>query len=221
MQNIVNFFQESSALNITEIVINILLAAAMSQIVYVTFIKFAGTFSNRKQFGKIFFMITVCTTVIISVIHASIALSLGLVGALSIVRFRTAIKEPEELAYVFFCITIGLGFGANARGLTLISAFLILSLIVLKGLVGQSDVQRDTFNFSIVSSVLSLEQILKAVKRHSESSILRRVDNDANACNVQLIVEFLSTAQLQEAIDALKEDDPDVCASFISNSTFV
>lgn len=221
MQNIVNFFQESSALNTTEIVINILLAAAMSQIVYAAFVRFAGTFSNRKQFGKIFFMITVCTTVIISVIQASIALSLGLVGALSIIRFRTAIKEPEELAYVFFCITIGLGFGANARGLTLISAFLILALILMKGLVGQSDVQRDTFNFSIISSVLTLEQVLKTVASHSETSLLRRVDNDAHACNVQLIVEFLSTAQLQKAIDALKESDPEVSASFISNSTFV
>ena len=50
---------------------------------------------------------------IISIVKSSLALSLGLVGALSIVRFRAAIKEPEELVYLFFVISIGLSNGAN------------------------------------------------------------------------------------------------------------
>jgi len=50
------------------------------------------------------------TTIFIStVVESSLALTLGLVGALSIVRFRTAVKEPEELSYMFLAITIGLG----------------------------------------------------------------------------------------------------------------
>ena len=64
-------------------------------------------------------------------IQSSIALSLGLVGALSIIRFRTAIKEPQELSYIFLCVAIGLGFGANERLITLAAGFLILAIIVL------------------------------------------------------------------------------------------
>ena len=52
---------------------------------------------------------------IIFVVKSSLALSLGLVGALSIVRFRSAIKEPEELTFLFLNIALGIGFGANAR----------------------------------------------------------------------------------------------------------
>ena len=50
---------------------------------------------------------------VILIVKSSLALSLGLVGALSIVRFRTPIKEPEELIYLFLAIAIGLGFGAG------------------------------------------------------------------------------------------------------------
>jgi hypothetical protein len=60
-------------------------------------------------------MITMTTMLIITIVKASLALSLGLVGALSIVRFRAAIKEPEELAYLFLAIAIGLDFGAGQR----------------------------------------------------------------------------------------------------------
>ena len=61
------------------------------------------------------------------------ALSLGLVGALSIIRFRTAIKEPEELGYFFIAIAIGLGFGANQLLPTLIGAIVLFLIIFLAG----------------------------------------------------------------------------------------
>ena len=60
-----------------------------------------------------FIPLAIITTLVITVIKFSLALSLGLVGALSIVRFRAAIKEPEELVYLFFIIGIGLANGAN------------------------------------------------------------------------------------------------------------
>ena len=59
------------------------------------------------------------------------ALSLGLVGALSIVRFRTPIKEPEELAYLFICIAAGLGLGANQTVPTVVAIFIILIVMIL------------------------------------------------------------------------------------------
>lgn len=57
---------------------------------------------------------------VITVVKSSLALSLGLVGALSIIRFRSAIKEPEELTYLFLAISLGLGFGANQTVITII-----------------------------------------------------------------------------------------------------
>jgi hypothetical protein len=66
---------------------------------------------------------------IITIVKSSLALSLGLVGALSIVRFRTPVKEPEELAYLFMAIAIGLGMGADYRLETSVGTILILALV--------------------------------------------------------------------------------------------
>ncbi len=69
---------------------------------------------------------------IITIVKSSLALSLGLVGALSIVRFRSAIKEPEELAYLFLCIAIGLGLGASQTAITTLAFIVIMGVLMLK-----------------------------------------------------------------------------------------
>jgi uncharacterized membrane protein YhiD involved in acid resistance len=71
------------------------------------------------------------TILIITVVKSSLALSLGLVGALSIVRFRTPIKEPEELAYLFIAIAMGLGLGADQLVPTLVAGPLILAVMAV------------------------------------------------------------------------------------------
>ena len=72
----------------------------------------------------------IITCLVMSVIKFSLALSLGLVGALSIVRFRAAIKEPEELIYLFLVTGIGLACGAN-QFLVAISATIIISILLI------------------------------------------------------------------------------------------
>ena len=93
--------------------------------------KYGSTISNREEFSNIFPFILLTTTLVITIVKSSLALSLGLVGALSIVRFRTPIKEPEELSYLFICIAAGLGFGANQTLITLTSVILILLFMTL------------------------------------------------------------------------------------------
>ena len=80
--------------------------------------------------AKVFPLLSVGTTIIIAVVKSSLALSLGLVGALSIVRFRTPIKEPEELTYIFLCIAIGLANGADQHIAAIVS-FILACLGVL------------------------------------------------------------------------------------------
>ena len=69
------------------------------------------------------------------IVKSSIALSLGLVGALSIVRFRAAIKDPEELTYLFFVIGIGLAGGANQPILAVVSFLVIIGLLFINKII--------------------------------------------------------------------------------------
>ena len=103
---------------------NLVIAFILSHILSLVYVKYSNSLSNKKIFSKNFYLITLTTTLIITVVKSSLALSLGLVGALSIVRFRTPIKEPEELAYLF--IAMGLGLGTDQRIPTLVAGPLIL-----------------------------------------------------------------------------------------------
>lgn len=85
--------------------VNLILAAILGRLLGVFYTRFGSSLSNRRSFGGNFMILAMTTMLIISIVKSSIALSLGLVGALSIVRFRAAIKEPEELTYLF--LTIG------------------------------------------------------------------------------------------------------------------
>lgn len=77
------------------------------------YIAYGRSMNNRAYFGNIFVLLAVTTCAVIIIVKYSLALSLGLVGALSIVRFRAAIKEPEELVFLFLTIALGLAFGSN------------------------------------------------------------------------------------------------------------
>ena len=98
-------------LNYIELAINLIIAAILAWILEYIFKNYSNSINNKKVFSKNFILIATTTAFIISIVKSSLALSLGLVGALSIIRFRTAIKEPEEISYLFICIEIGLGLG--------------------------------------------------------------------------------------------------------------
>ena len=134
MENIIDtafLATHTGNISLISITKNLVLSAILCTILSTFYIKFGSSLTNRSHLAKSFIMIGVTTTLIITVVKASLALSLGLVGALSIVRFRAAIKEPEELAFLFLAIAVGLGFGADNAAITILSFFLILFLFVI------------------------------------------------------------------------------------------
>ena len=100
----------------------------MSFIVRDFYIKRSFSLTGKMHIGSIIPVLSAIVFLVIIVVKSSLALSLGLVGALSIVRFRTPIKEPEELVYLFLAIAIGLGYAA---GQILITTILSLSILFI------------------------------------------------------------------------------------------
>ena len=126
-----NFFvNQNIQIDLPNFVLSLVCAAVLSFLVQLFYIRYSSTLSNRKEFSKNFVMLGVTTCIVIMIVKSSLALSLGLVGALSIVRFRAAIKEPEELVYLFLIIAIGLGCGANQLIITVTGIFFSLVIIM-------------------------------------------------------------------------------------------
>lgn len=120
---------EPVSVDINLFLINAAMTIVLSILLELTYRRCANSLSNKSQFSYNFVMVSLTTMLIITLVGSSVALSLGLVGALSIVRYRAAIKEPEELSYLFLAIATGLGMGANQPVVTIIAFLVMLAVI--------------------------------------------------------------------------------------------
>ena len=112
-------------------------------------------------------------------------------GALSIVRFRAAIKEPEEIAYLFLCIAIGLGLGANYTLVTVIGFAIILVLtVVLNRYFRKEKQQEEMFCTISWNKKFVLEEVLNVLKKHSNYLFLRDFDISEEFSQIGTIVNF-------------------------------
>ncbi len=153
-----NFFLNSNIdINFSNFFIGILLSLVLAYVVKFTYIKAGRTLNDKDYFSDTFIPLAIITTLVITVIKFSLALSLGLVGALSIVRFRAAIKEPEELVYLFLVISIGLANGANQFLLSTIATIIIVTFLLLRNYYQSKNKNR--FQFNADANILNINII--------------------------------------------------------------
>lgn len=191
----------------------------LSYIIGMIYTKYGNSLSNRKKLMQTFVLISVTVMLVISIVKSSLALSLGLVGALSIVRFRTAIKEPEELVYFFVAIAIGLGMGANQRLVTLTGAIVIILYIVLQNMNAVKNVVQQNLIVTISNTSdkgLDENKILELLNNHSRKIDLRRLDALNNSTELSLNIEFNNFESIIKAKNDLKAVG-DIQFSFIEN----
>jgi len=220
-QTFEQFLTTSSAnIPVLGFILNILISALLAISLSWIYGKYGNSLSNRKQFGKNFLLITMTTMLMISIVKSSLALSLGLVGALSIIRFRAAIKEPEELAYLFLAIAIGLGLGADQTGITLL-AFLIISIIVIVSKkFSKSFHDNQNLHLTIHSSganKINIDAILEILKKNCDVVDLKRFDETDKLIEASFMIESQNFAQLNKAKDELRQLDNTLRITFLDN----
>ena len=128
-ENLNFLINQNIQIDLNNFILSLLSVVVLCVLIQLFYIKFSTTLSNRVHFSKNFVILGTATCIIIMIVKNSLALSLGLVGALSIVRFRAAIKEPEELVYLFLVIAAGLGCGSGQ--IKIIVVGILFSLIVI------------------------------------------------------------------------------------------
>ena len=164
-----NFFLNSNIeINFGNFFIALLLSLILAYFVKLTYLKVGRALNDKDYFSDTFIPLAIITTLVITVIKFSLALSLGLVGALSIVRFRAAIKEPEELVYLFFIISIGLANGANQFLLSVVATAIIIAFLFVRNIY-KNKTSNDG-NFSSDSNILSVN-ILDNSKKNIDDTI--------------------------------------------------
>lgn len=210
----------SAPLPVGVLLANLSVGAVLALILRWHFGRYASTLSNRQQFAQTFPLILLTTLLIISIVKSSLALSLGLVGALSIVRFRTPIKEPEELAYLFLAIAMGLGLGANQTVATVVASVFILVLVAIvqtrrRGLRNQNLYLTIDWSGGATNASTRLDTLNAVIGDHSSKSDLRRFDVRDDVVEATYLVEFENENQLSHLVKRLQRKDEQVAITFI------
>lgn len=220
-----DFVNSSSApFSIGSLIINLIVGAIISFILKAHYKKYSSTLNNREEFGNIFPFILLTTTLVISIVKSSLALSLGLVGALSIVRFRTPIKEPEELAYLFICIAAGLGLGANQTVPTVIAIFIILIIMFFTKRNYEKNSEKNMF-LSIeykIKSEKEKKEIIKKLNKIIGNEVLRfdlrRIDIRDNSLDATYQVNVSEVEMLEKIINKLQSNYPNISVTYLDQN---
>jgi hypothetical protein len=191
-----------SQISISYLILALFLAALLSFILSKIYVRYGESLSNREKFSSNFILLTTTTTLIIMIVKSSLALSLGLVGALSIVRFRAAIKEPEELSFLFLCIAIGLGLGANQIIITLVS-FVIISTLIFGRHISHKKEENQNLCLTISGQGIKLKDIINVLKKNCASVNLKRFE-EGESLEASFLVDFKSLANLEKVREELQ-----------------
>ena len=130
-----NLFQTTGELSLESIIFNVLVSAVLGMFIFVSYmITHRGTIYSKK-FNASLIVMTVLTGTVMTVIGNNIALSLGMVGALSIVRFRTAIKDSRDTLYIFWTVIVGICCGVGDYLVAAIGSAITFIVLLIFGLI--------------------------------------------------------------------------------------
>jgi len=210
-QNLDFFINENIQIDLQNFVFSLICAAILSLLIQLFYIRFSSTLSNRIQFSKNFVILGVATCIVIMIVKSSLALSLGLVGALSIVRFRAAIKEPEELVYLFLIIATGLGCGAGQLTITVVGIiFSLLIIFVYSFFLQRIKIKNtDSLNLAIIINQnitdSNITKIIDDIKKISEELSFVSMSRTKDTTNINLDIYTKKFENLVKISNSIKK----------------
>lgn len=166
------------------IILVLVISLLLGLVIYFTYKNtFTGVLYNQR-FNVSLVMLTVLTTMVMAVIGSNISVSLGMVGALSIVRFRTAIKDPRDTAFIFWCIVVGLAVGTqNYYIATIGSIFVSVILFIFKKVICQDN----KYVLVIKGQDLNIEELEELIKNSTTDYSLK--SKYTNSSDIELVYD--------------------------------
>ncbi|MDD2972493.1 MAG: DUF4956 domain-containing protein [Lachnospiraceae bacterium] len=198
------YSQAISTSTLLTIIADMAIALIMGIVIYMVYKKYFQGVIYSRTFGMTLVGMTILTCMVTLAISTNIVISLGMVGALSIVRYRTAVKEPADLLYLFWAITTGITVGASMYILAVIGAIIFIAMIMIfnaKVMNAQSYVMIVHFRGDAEKAIL---ENIKSVRYALKSKVLR---NEETEMTVQLSCKGEETSFVDQikAIEAVKD----------------
>ena len=207
-----------------ELIKSLLLSVIFALVLSFIIRRYSHLIGDRSQYTIIMLTLIPTMVLIITVVKSSLALSLGLVGALSIVRFRTPIKEPEELVYLFIAISVGLGLGANQRIATTIGFLFTMLILALWGHFRKTTVPQGMFielDGEYDSSETKVDDLCQIFRSESVSFELKRYSIHGDSISATFFAEIESGSSLDSLLKKMNGCVPNLKLSVIDRTRHI
>jgi len=199
-------------------ILNFFISLVFSLAVRYYYMNYSNSLSSKLHIGSIIPILSSIVFLVIVIVKSSLALSLGLVGALSIVRFRTPIKEPEELIYLFLSISIGLGYGA---GYPLITSLLVTLILISNYFFTYNNKKLKEFEYNLIidknKNELNYNYLIETISEYTDSLSLVRIDSNFNNHSVIFKISLKSKIDIDLIIKKLEDKETNI--SFFESKT--
>ena len=218
--------KEGISISILDGILILFLASIAGLFVKYTFSKYSNSFSSKSSFGNTIFLLTISVAALIAVVKSSLALSLGLVGALSVIRFRTAVKEPYNLAFLLFSICLGISIGASQFTFALlIAVFGFLAVyITFKNLKNDKTNNINSENIDTLclnlKSEENLQNLYEILNNSSYSYVVKTLTIDAeNEVFISIGINLRNYQSMNNLISELKNKMEIIEITFYNSPT--
>ena len=210
------FLKQNITLDLNNFLLNLLIATVLSLLIQLFYLKYSSTLSNKFEFSKNFVILGITTTIVITIIKSSLALSLGLVGALSIVRFRAAIKEPEELVFLFLIIATGLGCGAGQIKITAVGiVFSLVTIFLYSQFYKRNKLKHsEVLNLAVIKNKSmkekEIDDLITKMKKYVNQIELISFSKSKNNTTINFDLKTKDFSKLNRLIDQIQKKDTKV-----------
>ncbi len=169
-----NYLMESSSvLTVQQIILNFIFVLLLSFCIYISYKFSYSRIAYSARFNASLMLLAIISTLIMSCIGNNVALSLGMVGALSIIRFRTSVKDSRDTAYIFWAIAVGICCGVSDYLVASIGTIFVFILLLIFG-----NVQSNTRYLLVIRAKHGAsKEIRDAVDNYYGGRAIFRVDN--------------------------------------------
>jgi len=198
----------NKGLNVWQILLNLIIACVIILFIYWIYKKTFSGVLYSKNFNITLVLVSLVSTAVVMVISSNLVLALGMVGALSIVRFRMAVKDPKDVGFLFWAITNGIICGISAYYLAAISA-LFIGIVVF--ILSKKITIREPYLLILNTKVIDISEVEKILEKYTDVFKIRStIITDEKTEN---IIEIkIKKTKIKPFLAALKE---------IQNITFI
>lgn len=191
--------ENNTNISIEEIVIGMFISVLLAFFIYFVYRKtYTGVLYN-KNFNITLLLVTVITTMVMMIIGSNLALSLGMVGALSIIRFRTAVKDTKDSAFIFWSIAVGIACGSGIYSIAFLGSIIIALILffVNKGVMDDS-----TYLVVVhASEDVNADEVTSAIDKHCKKTNIKM----RNANSISLDITYEVTLKKGKDADVVRD----------------